>query len=230
MDYTNLISLTTLAFSLGIVHALDADHVITVSGLASTRANPRDSIQFCLRWALGHGVSLLAIGSCVYLFGMAIPDELSHYAEHAVGVVLIMIGLFVLFDLLRKNAHLHFHQHDGLPEHAHWHTHHGAPAIHRQDPHRHHHSAVLVGVLHGTAGSAPLLVLIPLAKIGSPLYGVTYLLVFSAGVLVTMLVFGGILGGIYQWLSKWGTRSVKMLRFFVATSAIAFGSYLLSGA
>ena len=229
MEYTDLLTLITLALGLGIMHALDADHVMAVSGLASTRVSRRDSIQFCLRWALGHGGSLLLIGGCVYLLGMAIPDQLSRYAEHAVGAVLIFIGLLILFDLLRKNAHLHFHQHDGLPEHAHWHTHSNQQLAHSNDKHRHQHGAVLVGVLHGTAGSAPLLVLIPLAKLGSAFYAIVYLLAFSLGVLITMLIFGGVIGGIYQFLSKWGAQSVKILRLLVAMSSLVFGSYLFAG-
>ena len=223
-------SLVTLALGLGIMHALDADHVMAVSGLASTRASSRkDSMWFCLRWAVGHGVSLLTIGSCVYLLGMAIPDQLSHYAEHAVGVVLVIIGLLIVYDLLRKNAHLHFHQHDGLPEHAHWHTH-GKSTVHHRDRHRHQHGAVMVGILHGTAGSAPLLVLVPLAKLNSAYYGIAYLIAFSLGVLLAMLLFGGLIGSLYRWLSRWGTRSVTLLRSIIATSSITFGAYLLLGA
>ena len=229
MEYTDLLTLITLALGLGIMHALDADHVMAVSGLASTRVSQQDSIRFCLRWALGHGGSLLLIGGCVYLLGMAIPDQLSRYAEHAVGAVLIFIGVIILFDLLRKKAHLHFHQHDGLPEHAHWHTHTNQKQAHNKDMHRHQHGAVLVGVLHGTAGSAPLLVLIPLAKLGSAFYAIVYLLAFSLGVLIAMLIFGGVIGSIYQFLSKWGARSVKILRLVVAMSSLAFGSYLLTG-
>ena len=230
MENTDLLTLITLAFGLGILHALDADHIMAVSGLASTRVSLRNSLQFCFHWAAGHGLSLLIIGSCVYLLGMAIPHSLSHYAESAVGVMLIVIGLWILWELKIKNAHLHFHRHNGLPEHAHWHTHNHKHDQHSKDPHIHKHNAVIIGVLHGTAGSAPLLVLIPLAKLGTPAYGIAYLVVFSAGVLITMIIFGGFIGGIYKWLSKLGTNFVKTLRIIIAASSIAFGSHLVSGA
>ena len=235
MENTDLLTLITLAFGLGILHALDADHIMAVSGLASTRVSLRNSLQFCFRWAAGHGLSLLIIGSCVYLLGMAIPHSLSHYAESAVGVMLIIIGLWIIWELKIKNAHLHFHRHDGLPDHAHWHAHDRNYNYHNfnhhsKDPHIHKHNAVIVGVLHGTAGSAPLLVLIPLAKLGSPVYGIAYLVVFSAGVLMAMIAFGGFIGGVYQWLSKLGTNFVKTLRIIIAASSIIFGSYLVSGA
>ena len=229
MEHTNILALLTLALGLGVVHALDADHIMAVSGLASTRANRRDSIRFCLRWAIGHAISLLTIGSCVFWLGAAIPQSLSQYAEHAIGLVLIVVGVIILVDLRRKNAHLHFHQHDGLPQHAHWHTHHVAELNHKPHLHHHQHSAVIVGILHGTAGSAPLLVLVPLAKLGSAFYGLLYLLTFSFGVLATMLVFGGIIGGVYQWLSTLGTQSVRMLRLIIAFGSVLFGGYMLAG-
>jgi ABC-type nickel/cobalt efflux system permease component RcnA len=100
---------------------------------------------------------------------------------------------------------------------------------HKQDPHRHNHSAVMVGVLHGAAGSAPLLVLIPLAKLTSPVYGVIYLLCFSGGVLICMAIFGGMIDKLYRWLAMRGNDTVKILRFTIASSAIVFGGFLLAG-
>lgn len=228
MEIGNLYTLITLALSLGIVHALDADHIMAVSALSSSNTNPRNSIKFCLRWAIGHGSTLMIIGSAVYLFGMAIPDQLSIYAEHAVGSVLIVIGLLVLVRLRQKNLHLHYHQHDNLPQHAHWHSHH--PRIHHdKDAHKHRHGAVMVGVLHGAAGSAPLLVLIPIAKLASPLYGLLYLMVFSIAVIIAMAIFGGLLGKFYQWLANYGSQSIKMLRILIASGAIIVGGMLLAG-
>ena len=228
MDVSNSITILTLAFGLGMLHALDADHIMAVSGLSSTRPDWRQSLRFCLRWAVGHGTTLLLIGSGVFLFGLAIPNELSHLAESLVGVVLIVIGCLVLWNLYRNKAHIHFHQHDDLPRHAHWHQHKShSPTGHAQDKHIHRHGAVMVGVLHGAAGSAPLLALIPMAQLSSPLLGITYLLLFGLGVVLMMLVFGGMLGKGFQWLSRWGARTLNGLRLFIAAGAIGFGIHLI---
>lgn len=236
MEINNLYSLITLALSLGIVHALDADHIMAVSALSGSNANSRSSVRFCLRWALGHGATLITIGVCVFLFGMAIPDQLSIYAEHAVGLVLIFLGILIFIKLRRSNIHLHYHQHDGLPEHAHWHAHQNSnekqnsnTANHRAEPHHHHHSAVMVGILHGAAGSAPLLVLIPVAKLTTPVYGIIYLVVFSVAVIIAMAVFGGLLGKLYQWLAVYGAQTIKYLRLSIASGAIIVGGMLLAG-
>lgn len=235
MELSNLYGLITLAFGLGILHALDADHIMAVSALTSSSQRPRDTIRFCLRWAVGHGITLIIIGSCVYLLGMAIPDQLSIYAEHLVGGLLIAIGVYILVKLRQNQVHVHYHEHDGLPKHAHWHSHQPSKSLdkknipHEKIPHRHRHSAVLVGVLHGAAGSAPLLVLIPVAQLNTPIYGVIYLVIFSISVLACMAVFGGMLGFIYEWFSARGQRVFNLIKVAIASSTIVVGGLLLVG-
>ncbi|HEX9626070.1 MAG TPA: sulfite exporter TauE/SafE family protein [Acidiferrobacterales bacterium] len=211
-----------LAFGLGLMHALDADHIMAVSGLASARR--RGALAFCARWAVGHGLTLLGIGAAVLLLGMAIPERLSAVAEAAVGAVLIAIGAFVLWDLWRRRLHLHFHTHGGLPPHAHWHTH-----ARDRGAHRHRHGALLVGVMHGAAGSAPLLALLPVAGRTAPWFGMAYLLAFGVGVLAAMLVFGGLIGVVFERLSRRGDVLLRATRALVALGAMGFGAVLLHG-
>ena len=229
------LAVLSLAFGLGMVHALDADHIMVVSGLSVSKPRWKYCVRFGLRWAVGHGFSLLLIGSCVLLLGIAIPESLSHTAEFLVGVVLIGIGLWVIYELVSRGAHIHFHQHDGVPRHAHWHVHQEQVAqiphkqiTHKETTHKHEHGAVMVGMLHGTAGSAPLLALIPLVDLGSsPWLGMGYLFLFSLGVIVSMLTFSGLLGVTFKWFYRKGNRAVQLLRTGVAMNAIGFGSYLL---
>lgn len=234
MDSTNLFAILSLAFGLGILHALDADHIMAVSGLTARRPSLRSSLQFCARWAVGHGLTLLAIGSAVLLLGMAIPKQFSNIAEVLVGAVLVAIGLWILWDLLHSRTHLHFHDHDELPRHAHWHSHahsrsqQNQPSQHTTEAHQHPHGAVLVGVLHGAAGSAPLLALIPLTNMGqSPWLGMAYLALFGLGVVLAMILFGGLLGKTFAWINRWGNNALRITRSGVAVSAIGFGLYLL---
>lgn len=225
-----LLGLLGLGFGLGLVHALDADHVMAVSALASTRPGVRECLRFALRWALGHGGTLLLVGGTAFALGLAIPEALARDAELAVGIVMIGLGAWVLRDALRRRAHLHFHHHDGVPVHAHWHTH--APrGAHASDAHRHGHAAVLVGALHGTAGSAPMLALLPAVAEGSAGLGLAYLVAFSAGVLVAMLVFGGLFGALLRRV----VRSARLWPFRLVRAGTAFGCmavgvYLLGSA
>lgn len=229
MDTHSLYLILVTAFGFGMLHALDADHIAAVSGLASTRPGFGNSVRFCARWAIGHGLALMVIGIAVLFLGMAIPVELSEFAESLVGLVLILIGAYVLYDLLRKKAHLHFHKHDEMTRHAHWHTHHKHQVREKEETHHHGHGAVMVGLMHGTAGSAPLLALIPLGKLGSPWYGISYLALFGTGVFISMLVFGGVLGSLFSWLNRHGNSFVRSMRALVALGSMSFGSYLLYG-
>lgn len=228
METGNLYALLSLAFGLGLVHALDADHIVAVSGLASARATFRDTLRFCLRWSLGHGSTLLSIGAAVLLLGMAVPESLSRVAEEAVGFALMGIGVYVLGNLWRRKTHVHFHAHDGLARHAHWHGH--ADEADGRGAHRHGHGALMVGMLHGTAGSAPLLALLPLSAQARPWFGVAYLLLFGLGVLLSMLVFGGALGALFRGLAQRSERLVRSLRMIVALGSIGFGSWLVHSA
>lgn len=230
MEEVSLLAVLSLAFGLGLVHALDADHIVAVCGLASTRPDPRQSLAFCLRWAVGHGVTILVLGTAAVLLGAAIPETLSKYAENLVGLVLIGIGLWVLWDLRRNSVHLHFHQHEESSLHAHWHTHENKEEPHLAERHSHGHGAVLVGMLHGTAGLAPLLALAPLASQTS-LWGViAYLAIFGLGVLVSMLAFGGLVGMIFRRAISWGGTMLNYLRGGVAFVSMGLGVFLLNRA
>ena len=102
------------------------------------------------------------------MLGLSLPPALAQVLEGAVAVMLIALGLDVLRRLRRSRIHIHVHRHDGGPRHVHAHSHAGE-ATH--DPTHHHHGhvrgvawrAVLVGTVHGLAGSAAL-VLVAVAE------------------------------------------------------------------
>lgn len=221
MDMITIESTLMLAFGLGLLHALDADHVMAVSTLAAKRPTFRSCIRFCSHWATGHGVALVVIAASVYLFGLAIPEQLSGMAESLVGGMLIAIGGWVLWQTTRRGLRLSFHRHEPDLHHAHWHQ-----QDHQQTR---DHSAVLVGLLHGVAGSAPLLVLLPLSKMGSVTVAMGYVALFALGVIVSMVIFGGLMAQGYRQLERLGNRLVSAARIVVALSSIGLGSHLLYG-
>lgn len=218
-------TILSLAFGLGLLHALDADHVMAVTGLAATQSKTKRCLRFCRHWALGHGCAMLMIGCAVILLGMAIPETLSGQAEALVGVILIGLALWVFSDLYRRRLHVDFHQHADLPKHAHWQQ--PGSVEDSNKPHNHDHSAILVGLLHGTAGAAPFLLLLPLSSQTTPLLSISCLLTFCVGVVVAMLIFGGLLGRLYDFLGRYGLRMINLLRATVACSSLGFGLYLL---
>jgi cytochrome c biogenesis protein CcdA len=223
-----------LGLGLGLVHALDADHVIVLSLFATERRSRAHAVGAGLRWALGHGCVLLLAGGALLLLGRSLPEALSLFAERVVGIVMIGLGLYVWLDVLRRRIHLHVHVHDDLPPHAHWHAHERgrreSPHAAARPRHRHSHGPVMVGALHGLAGSAPLLAVLP-ASARSPALGMAYLVVFAVGVALAMSLMSGLVGGVAEGLSRADAgrgreRGLQALRALCASGSIAAGLWL----
>jgi len=220
MEWTGLIA---IALGSGLLHALDADHLIAVSGMSGMRkTGMHHGLSFSLRWALGHGLSIMLIGSLVLLLGMTVPTRLSHWAEMLVGVMLIGIGLMLLLDLIRNRNSLYMHRHDCLPAHVHLENNQPVNPLHR-----HRHGTVMVGILHGVAGSAPLLALLPVSRLHAPDQGMWFLLIFSVGVCTSMIIFGGLLGNLFRFLQARRLPLLQYLRGVLGLLAILAGILII---
>ena len=90
-----IVAVLLLGFGLGLVHALDADHVMAVSALASLRPRLSQCFGFALRWGLGHGATLLLLGGSALVLGVALPPSLAEGVERIVGVVMVALGAWV---------------------------------------------------------------------------------------------------------------------------------------
>lgn len=210
-----------LGLLLGFVHAFDADHVVAVSTLATRRPGWRTSLGFSLRWGAGHGATLIPLGALAFALGRSLPQAVSRAAEGLVGLTLIGLGLWVLWDLHRRRVHLHFHDHAGLGRHAHWHS-------HREDSHHGHaHAATLVGALHGAAGTAPVLALVPVSQALSWIGALAYLSSFALGVVAGMMAFGGLLGLGLGRLARALPATLRGIQAGISLGAIVLGAFWL---
>jgi nickel/cobalt exporter len=221
-----ILSLLGLGFFLGMLHALDADHVMAVSTLSLGAPSLGRTLRFCANWGIGHGGVLLSSGVLLFGLGLKIPVELQQLAEAGVGVLLIGLGLWCFWSFRQRRLSLEAHAQDDL---VHRHGHQPADLSHRgqgrRGQSRQGHAPVMVGMLHGLAGSAPALALIPALAQGHKGAAFAYLLVFSSGVLLSMLAFGLGWGALLQRLNL---RMLDWSRRLVAGSAILVGSYWLS--
>jgi ABC-type nickel/cobalt efflux system permease component RcnA len=152
-----------LGFLLGMQHALEADHIAAVSSIAARRSHVGDVVKHGLTWGLGHTLTLFAFAGAAILLGRAIPETIARPMETAVGVMLIGLGAHVLWRLWRDRVHFHKHGHGDGTVHFHAHSHARETAPHVRTAHAHEHGfrwrTLLVGLMHGMAGSATLLVL-----------------------------------------------------------------------
>lgn len=214
-----------MGFSLGLMHALDADHVMAVSSLSNNNPGLSRMLKFCLNWAIGHAGVLLLSGMLLFGAGLSIPDEFISVAEFSVGVLLIILGLMYLWRFRKQRLRLSEHSH-GKVVHRHWHIEgdqsHQSASYEEADA---IHTPVLVGVLHGFAGSAPALALVPAVTQGNLLSALGYLLIFSMGVMLSMLLFGFGFGAIQQTIKNKYVLFFQWQRHIIATCSIVVGSY-----
>mgnify|MGYP000261650061 CR=1 FL=1 len=213
----------------GLVHAMDADHVMAVTALSNQRkSSVFGNIKYCLNWALGHGGMLIVIGLAFFSLGVQVPESVQVFAEASVGVLLIAMGCFCLWRIRQQNFQLRVHRH-GDVVHSHWHQ-----KGHQLRPNsREAHAPMMVGMLHGIAGSAPALALVPIigqAQNDQLAYAITYLLVFSSGVLLAMCLFGMGLGYMQGKLQIFNEKLFQWGRYFIAWGSIVFGGVWLSQA
>jgi len=209
-------NLLLLGFGLGFLHALDADHVMAISSLDQGKFNLKKSLRFCLNWAIGHGGVLCVTGLIFFGLGFQLPVYLQSLAEQAVGLLLIFLGSWLLWQLRKESLVITTHHH-GKIQHTHWHK--------ANQPLESNHAPVMVGMLHGLAGSAPAIALIPALSSGQ--LGMSYLLIFSLGVMISMLGFGLIWSLVQMRLQKVHQGLFRLLRGMVASSAIFMGCYWL---
>ena len=200
-----LISLLALGFLLGLKHALDADHIAAMTSLATRSRGLRTTLRVAGAWGVGHASILVLFGTVLVLLGATLPPAVASWLEAAVGVMLILLGVGVLRRLRGKHIHAHEHEHDG-ERHAHLHIHEeGRPE------HVHGHArglaarALVVGCVHGLAGTAGL-ILLAAPAMQSSTRAIAYLVVFGAGTIIGMMLFSLV-------ISVPLTMSVRRLRW-----------------
>ena len=203
-----------LGFLLGMRHATDADHVIAVTTIVSRQRDILAAAATGLLWGIGHTLTVVAVGSGIILFNLAIPHQVGVGMEVSVGVMLVVLGVLnvsTLFNLrpglwrrtglvASREAHAHPHSHgDYVHSHPHGHT----PEVHPHRPDQTPLAAidrrfgrsrlygcvrpVVVGVVHGLAGSAAVTLLV-VAAVRDPKWAIAYLLVFGLGTIAGMML------------------------------------------
>ncbi len=230
------LSIIGVGFTLGLMHAFDADHVMAVSALSSRKPGFLRTLKFSANWALGHGGVLIVAGLLLFGVGLHIPEQLQYLAEASVGVMLIGLGLVCFWRFrqqrLRLQTHTHVHRH-GEVVHTHWHLEDHAESKAENSAAlkgRDNHAPVMVGMLHGLAGSAPALALVPAVAQGQLWVAMMYLLLFSGGVMLSMLLFGSGLGAVQTQLQKKSARLFVVTRYLIATASVCLGGFWLAQA
>lgn len=203
-------------FLLGMHHALEPDHIAAVSSVAARRSSVREIVKHGLTWGLGHTVTLFLFAGAALLLGQMIPEHLAERLEFAVGIMLVILGGYVLWQLWRDRVHFHSHTHGGT-SHFHAHGHRDDAIPHEHSAHEHGHGfrwrTLMVGLVHGMAGSAALLV-IAVSQVASPVYGLLYLVLFGVGSMIGMGVLSAVIAvplAVSARSLTWANRALQVV-------------------
>ena len=179
-----------LGFVVGMQHALEADHIAAISSIAARGTRMADVAKHGLTWGLGHTLTLFSFAGAAIVLGWAIPDMVAQSLESAVGVMLVGLGAHVLWRLGRDRVHR-----DGAAHFTHTPT--PAAGFHTEvrslsTTHGFRWRSLVVGLMHGMAGSAALLVL-AVSAVADPMQGVAYVVLFGLGSMIGMGALAGVI-------------------------------------
>lgn len=229
MHYYTLIAFGCL---IGMQHALEADHLAAVAALSRSRSSRRALVLRGSAWGLGHTITLLSICSALWLFGGMISPRTEAVLELLVGVMIVLLGINVLYTLWRRRPHIHVHTHGQSVRHLHVHSHADETGAHGESGHDHSHErmglsrALLVGMVHGAAGSAGLMVLA--AAAGTIAEAISYVLAFGIGSIAGMAALSFVVSYPLRWLER-GANWLNNTAFVsIGGAAILIGTHLMA--
>jgi high-affinity nickel-transport protein len=208
-----LLPLLTFGLFLGMRHATDADHVIAVMTIVSRERSVWLAALIGSLWGMGHTLTIVVVGGAIILLGIVIPPRVGLSMEFSVAAMLVLLGVLNLTSILRwLRAGLGIDRQGHPLPHGHPHAHgdyvHSHPHGHEPDDHGHAPDKtpqagldrifgrlglyqtmrpLIVGVVHGLAGSAAVVLLV-LATIRDPTWALGYLLVFGVGTIAGMML------------------------------------------
>jgi len=230
-----MLSLLFIGFLIGMRHALEADHVAAVATLATTTNSLKSAVKHGAVWGMGHTLALFVFGSIVILTDSIMPETMALSLEFAVGVMLVGLGLEVIRKMLKEKVHFHTHKHGDNKQHFHAHKHeHDVKhkTAHNPEKHQHEHKEVFprkaffIGLMHGMAGSAAL-ILLTLQTVSSPLTGLLYMLLFGIGSIIGMAALSVVIAIPLRHSATGLTWLNNGLQTVIGLATIALGSTLI---
>jgi hypothetical protein len=244
---TALLAIMLLGFFLGMRHATDPDHVVAITTIVSRERTMLHAALIGALWGLGHTLTILAVGSAIILFKLTVPPRLGLSMELCVGLMLILLGVLNLMGILRRmvewitirrlgsGAHSHFlfgrrmvhtHDEDGEPilmdssSILGW-----TPQWWRQLGLFHVLRPLVVGIVHGLAGSAAVALLL-LTTISRPSWAIGYLLIFGLGTVAGMMLITAAIALPFAYSLKHFVQLNRGLAVASGFVSVAFGLFL----
>ncbi|WP_274363513.1 sulfite exporter TauE/SafE family protein [Paenibacillus thermotolerans] len=201
----SFLSVLVFGFVLGIKHAVEPDHVIAVSTIASKSKNIWRSSLSGVFWGAGHTATLLVAGIVLLLMKDEIPRMWAMSLEFLVGIMLVYLGTVSLFTY--KTIRPHSHVSDRV----------------RKDSS--YIKSVLIGFVHGLAGSAAMVIL-AMSSVSTVWEGVIYILIFGAGTVTGMLACTTVIGIPFALSAKHAALNQRLSQA-AGWISVAFGLFYM---
>lgn len=233
---------------LGFRHGFDYDHLAAITDITSVQRGWREGMRLGLLYALGHALTVAALGIGVIFLHLSLPQHLDAIGERLVGATLIVLAIYVLGSMWRRRAHLtqsagqHHHPINqsrialaisGLRYLA-WRIRNvWDRSLPKPDPFafRYDQSSVFtVGIIHGLGAETPsqLLLFLLAANLGGTSRGLIGLLAFIAGLLVMNTLMTASASGVFAG-SIARPRLQAAVTSLAAVYSFAIGTIFLFG-
>ena len=206
---------------LGMRHALEPDHLAALSVLLTGERSVRKAAWLGVYWGIGHTLTLLAAGTLLVVLRAEMPTMAADVLAGAVALMLIGFGVRAIYLSAAKRAQGPTHSH------AHGVTS-GAAAV--GGPWTLARRPLLVGAVHGLAGSGALTALV-MSTIPSMGARLAYLALFGIGSTLGMAALSGLLGWPIARVGTHGAvaRSISLVVGSISIVLGLFWGYALIG-
>src|SRR3954469_4655642 len=190
MPVLELVTSSGLGSLLGMRHAFEPDHLAAVSTLVTRERGGYKAALIGAWWGLGHTLSLLIVGTVLIFLRAEMTPPIAEAFEFCVALMLVGLGWRAIYQAAHQGLagplHVHHHgpvvhAHPGVPAHVHV----GRWTLARRP--------LLVGAVHGLAGSGALTALV-LTTLPTMTARITYISLFGLGSTVGMPALSGVLG------------------------------------
>ena len=140
-----------------------------------------------------------------------------------------MVGLWAFYRIFKeKKKHHHPHTHSDGETHIHTYTSSAESHTHKKKIKQNTLSSLGIGFLHGLAGVAHFILLLPVLAFDTKLEGIQYIIGFAIGTVLAMTVYALILGSIASYSKKANDPIFfKGIRFAGGLFAVVIGIYWL---
>jgi high-affinity nickel-transport protein len=89
---------------LGFRHGFDYDHIAAISDITNVESDRKRAMHMGLLYVVGHAATVAALGSIVIFFQTSLPPVVDNWAERAVGLTLVVLGIYVLGSMFRNGG------------------------------------------------------------------------------------------------------------------------------